>query len=145
VPTIYGLLDPNPIPSEKLLPRNYGRGPGMQMFNLKVGKTWGFGPEKGGVGDIRASRNAQSSGPALTVPRGNGGMFGSATTARKYNVNLSMSARNLFNHFNQGPIIGNISSPLFGMSNQAPGGPNGEGFSESANNRRLELQLRFTY
>ena len=147
IQTVYGLLDPNPTPSEKLLPRNYGRGPSMQMINLKIGKTWGFGPEKGGVGDIRASRNGGGGGggPALSVPRTNGGMFGSATTARKYNVNLSMSCRNLFNHFNQGPIIGNISSPLFGMSNQAPGGPNGEGFSESANNRRLELQLRFTY
>jgi hypothetical protein len=117
----------------------------MVTLNLRIGKTWGFGPEKGGVGDIRASRNAGSSGPALTAPRGNGGMFGSPATARKYNVTLAMSGRNITNHFNQGPIIGNISSPLFGRSNQVPGGPNGEGFSENANNRRLELQLRFTY
>jgi len=127
------------------VPRNSGNGPGMFTLNLRVGKTWGFGPEKGGVGDIRASRNASSSGPALTAPRGNGGMFGSPATARKYNITLAMSGRNITNHFNQGPIIGNISSPLFGRSNQVPGGPNGEGFSENANNRRLELQLRFTY
>ena len=145
VQTEYGLLDPNPTASEKLVPRNYGNGPGMAMLNLRVGKTWGFGPEKGGVGDIRASRNAGASGPALTAPRGNGGMFGSPATSRKYNVTLAMSARNLLNHFNQGPIIGNILSPLFGRSNQTPGGANGEGFSENANNRRLELQLRFTF
>ena len=58
---------------------------------------------------------------------------------------LGMSIRNLLNHNNPGPIIGDIASPLFGRSNQMPGSPNGEGFSENAGNRRLELQLRFTY
>lgn len=145
VSTVYGLLDPNPTAAEKLLPRNSGNGPGMLMFNLRIGRTWGFGPEKGGVGDIRAARNAPAGGPALTAPRANGGMFGSPVTARRYNVTVAMSIRNLTNRFNQGPIVGNIASPLFGRSNQAPGNANAEGFSEAANNRRLELQLRFTY
>jgi hypothetical protein len=56
-----------------------------------------------------------------------------------------MSARNLLNHTNPGPIIGDITSPLFGLSNQTNVTPNGEGFSESANNRRLELQIRLTF
>jgi hypothetical protein len=56
-----------------------------------------------------------------------------------------MSARNLLNHNNPGTIIGNITSPLFGRANQLAGGANGEGFSENASNRRLELQLRFIY
>ncbi len=147
VPTIYGLLDPNPIPSEKLVPRNYGRGPDMVSFNLKIGKTWGFGPEKGsGGGAVRSSRDSgPAAGPALSAPRGNGGMFGQATTPRKYNLTVAMSGRNILNHTNQGPIIGNITSPLFGRSNQVAGSPNGEGFSENASNRRLELQIRFTY
>jgi hypothetical protein len=42
------------------------------------------------------------------------------------------------------PIIGNIASPLFGIANQ-PAGSGGGVFSESANNRRLELQTRFTF
>jgi hypothetical protein len=41
-------------------------------------------------------------------------------------------------------IIGNITSPLFGQANQ-PAGSGGFGFSEAANNRRLELQTRFTF
>jgi hypothetical protein len=49
------------------------------------------------------------------------------------------------NHTNAGPIIGNITSPLFGRANQMAGTVNGEGFSENANNRRLELQTRFTF
>jgi len=146
VQTVYGLLDPNPIPGEKLVPRNYGRGPDMVSFNLRVGRTWGFGPEKGGGGAVRSSRDSgPSSGPALSAPRGGGGMFAPATTPRKYNLTVAMSGRNLLNHTNQGPIIGNITSPLFGQSNQVAGGANGEGFSENANNRRLELQIRFTF
>jgi hypothetical protein len=56
-----------------------------------------------------------------------------------------MSIRNLLNHTNPGPIIGNITSPVFGMSNQIAGAPNGEGFYETANNRRLELQVRLNF
>jgi len=55
-----------------------------------------------------------------------------------------MSVRNLLNHANPGPIIGNITSPLFGQANQPAGGC-GFIFSEAANNRRLELQIRFTF
>lgn len=43
-----------------------------------------------------------------------------------------------------GPIIGNITSPLFGLANQSSDA-GGFGFSESANNRRFELQTRFTF
>jgi hypothetical protein len=39
---------------------------------------------------------------------------------------------------------GNITSPLFGQANQ-PAGSGGGIFPENANNRRLELQMRFTF
>jgi hypothetical protein len=68
----------------------------------------------------------------------------SSSTSRRYNLVISMSTRNLLNHTNPGPIIGNITSPLFGQANQ-PAGSGGFGFSEAANNRRLELQMRFTF
>jgi hypothetical protein len=63
----------------------------------------------------------------------------------RYNAAAGISARNLLNHNNPGPIIGNITSPLFGQANQVAGGPNGEGFSENASNRRLEMQVRFSF
>jgi hypothetical protein len=121
----YGLLDPSPVPGEKLLARNFGRGPGQMSVNLRVAKTFGFGAE---------------SGPS----RKGGGVF-AAPRDRRYNLIISMSIRNLLNHTNPGPIIGNITSPLFGLANQMAGGTNGEGFSENANNRRLEMQTRFTF
>ncbi|HWF09188.1 MAG TPA: carboxypeptidase regulatory-like domain-containing protein [Bryobacteraceae bacterium] len=124
IQTPYGLLDPNPSPGEKILVRNSGRGPFQIMANLRVTKTWGFGSEK----------SAASGQSVFSTP-----------SSRRYNVSLGMSARNLLNHDNPGPIIGNITSPLFGQANQVAGGSNGEGFSENASNRRLELQLRFVY
>jgi hypothetical protein len=124
VPTAYGLLDPNPDPGETLLPRNYGRGPGQMMVNLRVAKTFGFGPER------------KSSKP--------GGIF-AAPSERRYSLIFSMAVRNILNHTNPGPIFGNITSSLFGRANQMAGNTNTEGFSENANNRRLELQTRFTF
>jgi len=37
IPTVYGLLDPNPTLDERILHRNYGRGPGTIFFNAHVG------------------------------------------------------------------------------------------------------------
>jgi len=81
-----------------------------------------------------------------------GGMFGAPSTNRRYSLTVSLSARNLLNHNNPGPIIGSITSPLFGLANQmggfgggGGGGGFGGGFNENANNRRLELQVRFSF
>jgi hypothetical protein len=62
-----------------------------------------------------------------------------------YTVSVGMATQNILNHTNPGPIIGNITSPLFGHANQPSGGNGNGGFSEAANNRRLELQTRFTF
>ena len=72
-------------------------------------------------------------------------IIGSPSVSRRYNLTLSLSARNVLNHLNRGPIIGNITSPLFGEANQIFGTPNGEGFSETASNRRLEMQIRLSF
>jgi hypothetical protein len=155
IETSYGLLDPNPTPDQKTLPRNYGRGPGTITVNLNLSKTFGFDPAREGA-------IAPSGGPGGPggggggYGRGGGGIFStgggpqgpsSSPASRRYNLSISMSVRNLLNHTNPGPITGNITSPLFGRANQPAGGGGGGGFgfSESANNRRLELQMRFTF
>jgi hypothetical protein len=124
IPTAYGLLDPNPTPGEAILSRNHGRGPGTAQFNLRVSKTFNIGPpleqaaQNGGRGAVR----------------------------RRYNLTFLMESENLLNHNNPGAITGNITSPIFGHANQAAAGGGGfGGFSESANNRRLEFQTRFTF
>ena len=73
-----------------------------------------------------------------------GATTAAATANRRYALVVSMQIRNLINHNNPGPIIGNITSPIFGQANQ-PAGSGNSIFSENANNRRLELQMRFTF
>jgi hypothetical protein len=149
IATSYGLLDPNPAPGEALLPRNFGRGPGQIMLNMRVSRTFRFGRTRegaaaantgGGVGGDGENRGAAAS-PFGTA---SGTAGGAASTARRFALTFSMQMRNLTNHNNPGAIIGNIASPLFGRANQPAGSGSGI-FSESANNRRLELQTRLTF
>jgi hypothetical protein len=157
IQTRYGLLDPSPTAGERLLPRNFGRGPGQIMLNMRVGRTFGFGPSReggaasdgggrGGGGGGGSGGSGGGRGGATASPFSMGGGQGSAGGAvnRRYSFTMSMQIRNLTNHNNPGPIIGNITSPLFGQANQPAGSGFGI-FSESANNRRLELQTRFTF
>jgi hypothetical protein len=146
IQTPYGLLDPNPTPDEKILPRNFGRGPGQISMNLRVGKTFGFGGERGSGSSAASGSSSQPANPAQAATgRGLGGLIGAQPSSKRYSLIVSMSIRNLLNHTNPGPINGDITSPLFGQANQMAGNLNGEGFSENANNRRLELQIRFTF
>ena len=129
--TTYGVLDPNPAPDEPTLSRNYGRGPGYILLNLRLTKLIEFGGHSG------------KSASAV----GSSGRTSGTSERNRYTVSLSASLRNLLNHNNPGPIVGNIASPLFGRANQSYGatGLGGTGFLESANNRRLELQAKFIF
>ena len=144
IQTSYGLLDPNPSPGERLLPRNFGRGPGHYSVNIRIAKVIGFGKERGAGGDARPGGGSSNPLQAATG-RGLGGLIGTPTTSRRFNLSIGLSIRNVLNHTNPGPIIGNITSPYFGLANQIAGGQNGEGFYETANNRRLESQIKFTF
>src|ERR1017187_4940908 len=146
IQTAYGLLDPNPAAGERLLSRNYGRGPGQFNVNLRIAKTIGFGKERGGAGDPRPAASAgQGAALAAVGGRGLGGLIGSPSTSHRFNLSIGLSVRNLLNHTNPGPIVGTITSPSFAFANQIAGGQNGEGFYETANNRRLESQIKFTF
>jgi hypothetical protein len=154
IDTPYGWLNPNPTPDETILGRNFGRGPGSVTVNLRLSKTFGFGPLRegsggsgGGPGGPGGGRRGGPGSPYGGAGGAMGGIFGAPTTSHRYNLTISMSARNLLNHDNPGPIIGAITSPLFGLANQMGGfgGGYGGGFNESANNRRLELQVRFSF
>lgn len=134
IDTPYGWFDPNPVPGEPIVGRNSGRGPGMLSVNMRMGKTFGFGPEREGSGG--------RSGPVGPGHfSGFHSIFSDVPTSRRYNLTVSIAARNLLNHLNPGPIIGQITSPLFGEANQIAGGYG----AFSANNRRVELQMRFSF
>lgn len=148
VQTKYGLLDPSPSADERLVPRNYGRGPGQFTVNLRLAKTIGFGPERGapaGHADNSRSGSSASGGIAAATGMGIRNLIGTPSAPRRYNLTLGLSARNLLNHTNPGAITGDITSPMFGQANQVGARANGEGFSENASNRRLEIQIRINF
>jgi hypothetical protein len=142
VVTRLGIFDPNPGPGEIVIPRNYGDGPGFFTVNLRVAKTFGFGAAREGGRQASGSDNHGGRGGGMRMGGGGfHGLFSDPPTSKRYNLTLSVQARNLFNHVNQGAIVGDITSPIFGQSNQLAGGFG----ATPANNRRIELQLRFSF
>jgi hypothetical protein len=164
VQTAYGLLDTRPDLAkgpETIIPRNLGNGFGSFNINLRISRTWGFGEAAGGGansgrggggGGGRGGGGFGGGGPRGGGGPGGGpggGFGGGATTSRRYNLTLSVEARNLLNSVNPGSPVGIVSSPQFGLAQGVaggfgPGGGGGGGASQSAN-RRLELQARFTF
>jgi hypothetical protein len=137
------------IPSYTPIPVNYGEGPGRFSLNLRLSKTFGFGPVVEGA----ANSGAGAGGGGGTFGRGPGGGGGgrggpgggrgpdAGATNRRYGVTFSIAARNIFNNVNVLQPIGNLTSPLFGESNGLAGRP----YSDSSSNRRLDLQMTFVF
>ena len=71
------------------------------------------------------------------------GMFGEAGSGKRYSLTFSVSARNLLNNVNLAPPIGNLNSPLFGVSNAIAGGFGPQGSATA--NRRIDFQVRFSF
>jgi hypothetical protein len=150
VQTAFGCFDTLPQAGQAAIPINYATGPGRFTFNLRLSKTFGFGQKKeataaggpGGRGGGPAFGGAGHSPAAHGGGDRGGGMFGGGSpTNNKYNLTFSVNARNLFNSVNFGTPIGNLSSPLFGEANSLAGQP----YSSPTANRRIDLQLQFTF
>jgi hypothetical protein len=152
--TPYGYLNPNPQPGEPILPRNYGTGPSTFSVNLRLSRTWGFGTTKFAGSSGGAHANGGGGGPGGGGGRGGGfggfgggrggGPFGGGgTTEHRYNLTLSISARNMFNRVNYAPPVGIMGSPFFLQSTAISGGFAAE--QTPTDNRRIDLQLRFQF
>ncbi|HKO97267.1 MAG TPA: carboxypeptidase regulatory-like domain-containing protein [Pyrinomonadaceae bacterium] len=151
--TRYGAFVTNPLPGQEIIPRNFGAGPSFFAINLRISKAIGFGPElsatpRGGAGGGRGGGGRGGGGRG---GRGGGGGFGGGgdgeSTGKRYNLTLSVNIQNLLNHTNLGTPVGNLTSPVFGLSNTTAGGFGGPGggANQSAGNRRIELQARFSF
>ena len=162
IATPYGYLDTDPTATQTILPRNAGNGPGFIELNLRLSKTWGFGTTKfeGVSGGSRAQQGGgppggggpRGGGPGGGGPPGGGpppggggpgGPFGGESGSHRYNVTLSVMARNVLNHENLSAPVGVITSPYFLESTSIAGGFGPE--TVSSNQRRIDLQLRFTF
>jgi hypothetical protein len=156
--TSFGSFDLDPQPGQVIIPRNYGTGPAFFSVSMRLSKTFGFGEvagassapaAAGGGGGGRGGGGGGGGGRGGGGRGGGGGgesLGGGGTTEHRYNMTFSINVQNLLNHSNLGQPVGNLSSPLFGQPLASAGrfGAGG-GSNLSAGNRRVELQLRFSF
>jgi hypothetical protein len=112
--TRFGAFDPNPPPGQRMIPRNFGSGSSYFTVSLRLAREFSIG--------------------RLLIP---------TRMERPYKLRLSVSARNLLNTPNPGLPIGNLASPLFGLSNSIAysSGPD----RQAGNNRSFDFQALFTF
>ncbi len=147
--TRWGTFDLNPTLGERIIPLNLGTGPARVTLNLRLSKTIGLGGKPnsaqtsgggpGGGGPRMGGGEGRGGGEGMGRIFGGGG--GGGNSEQRYNLTLSIGARNAFNHMNLANPIGNLSSPRFGQSNGLAGGP----FNSSAANRSVDLQMNFSF
>jgi len=139
--TKYGCFDANPIVGEYTpIPINYGQGPGRFTMNLRVSKTFGFGPATESAGGGSGPMGGGTFGRG-TGHHGPGHGWDAGSTNRRYALTFSVIGRNIFNNVNLAQPVGNLGSPIFGESNALAGRP----YSDSSYNRRIDLQLAFSF
>jgi hypothetical protein len=150
--------DPNSI-----IPRNFGEGPGFFSVNLRISRNFGFGsapePRAGqggrGQGAPTMGGGIPGMGRGGMGGGGRGGMggFGGGGSRKPYNLNVGINVNNLFNNVNFSTPVGSLASSRFGQSTSTAGGFGGFGGGgfggfgggSSAANRRVELQMRFSF
>jgi hypothetical protein len=152
-PNIYctslGTFNAAPTAGDKLVPINYGTGPAHVTLNLRLSKTFGFGPKvkstpgnQGGPGGGGGGGGRGGGGPRGPLfGSGPAGMTGGSGSDRRYNLTFSASARNVFNKVNLANPGGVLGSPFFDRYNNLFGGP----FSTGVAVRRIDLQASFSF
>lgn len=138
VVTPLGAFDPTPSPGQTIIPRNFGRGPGLVSVNLGIGKSIKFGkaiePKAPPPG---AARTTSAGGDQKPPPK--------PPIQRPYAVMFSLYANNILNRTNKGIPVGNMTSPFF---LQSPSGSNNFSFgpgSGSGGNRMITVRVRLSF
>lgn len=147
VPLNLNALPVVPVPgTSDMIERNAGTGPGFLGLNLRVSKTWAFGTTKfeGPSGGARASTGGGGHGGGGFGGFGGGPRgFGGSASEHRYNLTFSVNARNILNHENLNTPNGALTSPYFLESTGITGGYGAE--ATASNQRRIDMQLRFTF
>jgi hypothetical protein len=135
-----------------IAPINSCTGPKLFTLNVRVTKTFGFGPSR----DAAAGRNGGGPGGPGGPPGGGrggggggggrgggGGGFGGGgtNTGKRYNLSLGAQFQNLFANSDYATPIGTLTSPNFGKSTQLAGGP----YTSNSALRRVSVQASFTF
>jgi len=154
--TPLGTFDASPSAGERITPINYVTGPSHVVMNLRLTRSFGFGPRitrapgnpgnqgdggPGGGGGRRGGGGGGGGGPRGPLFGGGPGGGIPSTSDRRYNLTFGVTARNIFNKVNYANPSGILGSRFFDTPNQLQSG----GFSNSAANRRIDLQLTFSF
>jgi hypothetical protein len=157
-PTVAACRYTLPANPSSQIPINSLTGPSQFTLNLRLAKSFGFGPETSGRNGAQHGDGPPGGGPGggggghgggpggggggggVGFGRGPGG-FGGPSSNHRYNLTFSVNARNVLNKVNAAPPIGVLTSPDFGRSIALAGGP----FSSAAANRKIELQAMFSF
>ena len=163
--TQWGTFNAAPVAGETIIPVNYGTGFEHITANLRLSRSFGWGErpgsnangggsDGGGPGGFSGGRGGGGDRGGGGGPRGGGGFgggrgggfggFGGGGTGKKYNLTMTISARNALNRVNYANPQGSLNSPAFGRS-LAIGDGGGRGGGGASGNRKVELQLRFQF
>jgi hypothetical protein len=133
------------------IPINLCTGPAQYTMNLRLTKTFGFGPKTGvagqggpggGPGGPGGPRGGGGGGGGRGGPGGFGGPGGlGSNTGRRYNLAFGVQALNVFNDANLSTPNGTLTSQQFGVSTQLAGRP----FTGVSGVRQISLQTSFTF
>jgi len=129
--TRYGNFDAAPLPGQTIIPINYGNGPSYFTANLSLRRSFSFGPvvpDEAPPPAPDAAKNTQKPPKKKEVER-------------RYNLDLGVTAQNVFNYVNAAQSVGVLTSPLFGKSTALAG------IFESSQpgNRIIYLELGFSF
>ena len=116
VHTKWGVFDSDPLPGQKTIPINYGTGPGVFIANLRVSRSFNFGPA---LPEPPAPPGAAATASKDAKPAASASPSPSAAkkeVERKYTFGLGVSAQNILNHPNYAAPVGVLGSSLFGKS-----------------------------
>jgi hypothetical protein len=154
------------------IPVNFCTGPANMTFNLRLTRTFGFGPKTdagrargqggqqgggpggpgggGGFGGLGGGGGARGGGGGGRGGGGGGGGRAGSNTGRKYNLSVGVQALNLFNQIPYSTPVGTLSSNKFGDFTSLAGGGGGGGgggspFASANAVRRINFQLNFFF
>jgi Carboxypeptidase regulatory-like domain len=134
--TKWGAFDSQPIAGQKIIPINYGTGPGLFLANLRVTKNFSFGPVIPDETPAPPAAAAKDSKPDTKTPA----KPVKKEIERRYTLGLGVGSENIFNHVNLAPPVGVLGSPLFGTSTALT-----TIFGSSSANRTVDLQMFFRF
>jgi hypothetical protein len=138
--TKWGIFDAQPIAGQKIIPINYGKGPGLFVANLRLMKNFSFGPALPDETPQPPAANGKDAKTATKADVKTAGTPEKKPIERKYTLGLGVGSNNIFNHVNLAPPVGVLGSPLFGTSTALT-----NVFNSGSANRTINLETYFRF